>query len=408
LTAYTARNTEAGAVHGESPRSNLVFWQWGVDGGYAQLSPRDAEEFDAIAEAASRPSEDLVCSVRPDVGLLDGPSAQAGIFWTRAMDSELSAVELAAQKPQPQLASMPMRSLGTLPADPPWVFFDLHTDHLGTVRLITDNAGTLVSRHDYYPFGEVMKGLASFNTHQFTGHERDSESGIDYMLARYYGSALPRFLSPDPLGGTESDPQSWNRYAYVRNNPIRLVDPTGMIWAPGTPMPILPGDPNGCTMCHDFDNGTQEQRDFLYAQQEKARVAASPGFKAWFKSKTKLDWDTEMSRGGGTRIDLDQKPDKKSDDAQTSPDGTIRLNVTRLTDPDYAQHVLAHEEGHRASTLSGYGLRGNDLIPPDTRAYLDHKYRNDKARVLLDLYDGYIGVAFEYMVFSRIMTYDLP
>ena len=44
-------------------------------------------------------------------------------------------------------------------------------------------------------------------------------------------------------------PQSWNRYSYVLGNPMTLVDPTGMYWAPGTPMPILPGDPNGCTMC---------------------------------------------------------------------------------------------------------------------------------------------------------------
>jgi RHS repeat-associated protein len=64
----------------------------------------------------------------------------------------------------------------------------------------------------------------------FTGKERDSESGLDYFGARYFGSALGRFTSPDPLMASAhaSNPQSWNRYAYALNNPLRFVDPDGM------------------------------------------------------------------------------------------------------------------------------------------------------------------------------------
>jgi RHS repeat-associated protein len=61
-----------------------------------------------------------------------------------------------------------------------------------------------------------------------TGKERDSESGNDYFGARYYGSSMARFMSPDD--GTDqdpSDPQSWNLYAYVRNNPLINTDPDG-------------------------------------------------------------------------------------------------------------------------------------------------------------------------------------
>jgi RHS repeat-associated protein len=63
-----------------------------------------------------------------------------------------------------------------------------------------------------------------------TGKERDSESGLDYFGARYFGSALGRFTSPDPLMASAhaSNPQSWNRYAYALNNPLRFVDPDGM------------------------------------------------------------------------------------------------------------------------------------------------------------------------------------
>ena len=51
--------------------------------------------------------------------------------------------------------------------------------------------------------------------------------GNDYMHARYYSSNLGRFLSVDPVGGTVGSSQSWNRYAYVENNPIASIDPTG-------------------------------------------------------------------------------------------------------------------------------------------------------------------------------------
>jgi len=63
---------------------------------------------------------------------------------------------------------------------------------------------------------------------KFTGKERDSESGLDNFEARYLGSSLGRFMSPDPMGGKTQDPQSLNRYAYVRNNPLKFTDPSGM------------------------------------------------------------------------------------------------------------------------------------------------------------------------------------
>jgi len=65
---------------------------------------------------------------------------------------------------------------------------------------------------------------------KFTGKERDSESGLDDFGARYFGSSLGRFQTPDPLlnSGRPWDPQTWNRYAYARNNPLNIVDPTGL------------------------------------------------------------------------------------------------------------------------------------------------------------------------------------
>ncbi|MFN9296123.1 MAG: RHS repeat-associated core domain-containing protein, partial [Acidobacteriota bacterium] len=63
----------------------------------------------------------------------------------------------------------------------------------------------------------------------FTGKERDAETGLDYFDARYFSGAQGRFTSPDrpQLDQHAEDPQSWNLYSYVRNNPLRFIDPTG-------------------------------------------------------------------------------------------------------------------------------------------------------------------------------------
>jgi RHS repeat-associated protein len=121
----------------------------------------------------------------------------------------------------------------------------LVSDHLGTPRMIFDKTGSLanVKRHDYLPFGEELfapaggrsaaQGYASGDgvRQQFTNQERDVETGLDYFGARYFGSPQGRFTSPDPLlqSGRVATPQSWNRYTYVLNNPLRLIDPDGLM-----------------------------------------------------------------------------------------------------------------------------------------------------------------------------------
>jgi len=116
------------------------------------------------------------------------------------------------------------------PADPPFKIYDLHADHLGNVRMVTDEDGAPVSQHDYFPFGEEIMPMADETTKRFTGHERDGETGLDYMFARYYGSNLGRFLGVDPVVKFRRNsrfPQRWNRYAYVLSNPLKYIDPDG-------------------------------------------------------------------------------------------------------------------------------------------------------------------------------------
>jgi len=104
-----------------------------------------------------------------------------------------------------------------------------HTDALGSVRAVTDAAGNVVARHDYFPFGDEPASAPDRAAQRFTGAERDPESSMDYFQARYYMQRLGRFTSSDPehIGGNPADPQSWNAYAYARNNPLRFVDMFG-------------------------------------------------------------------------------------------------------------------------------------------------------------------------------------
>jgi len=109
------------------------------------------------------------------------------------------------------------------------------TDPLGTKRIQASNLGTVDLTCIGLPFGNGP-GCTGADTsplgteHRFTEKERDTESGNDYFNARYYSSAMGRFMSPDPIIMNDLrmiNPQRWNKYAYVINNPLILTDPTG-------------------------------------------------------------------------------------------------------------------------------------------------------------------------------------
>jgi len=97
-------------------------------------------------------------------------------------------------------------------------------DHL-SARVITNENATTTSQISHYPFGEAPGVTYKWN---FTSYEKDAESGNHYAMARYHANRLGRFLSPDPLAGRRGDPQSLNRYSYVRNDPVNFVDPSGL------------------------------------------------------------------------------------------------------------------------------------------------------------------------------------
>jgi len=116
------------------------------------------------------------------------------------------------------------------------------TDQLGSPRVLVNSLGEVVSRRDFMPFGEEITPDGTHRTadlkynfgdnirQKFTGYQKDEETQLAFAEARMYQNLHGRFTAVDPLlaSGKSADPQTFNRYVYVMNNPLIYTDPTGL------------------------------------------------------------------------------------------------------------------------------------------------------------------------------------
>jgi RHS repeat-associated protein len=144
------------------------------------------------------------------------------------------------------------------------------TDPLGTRRMQLSgnlaNLGQPETDFQSLPFGDQLNTFSDqyapasaddATPLHFTGKERDTESGNDYFGARYYSSAMGRFMSPDPSQlyfADPTNPQSLNLYSYVQNNPLVNIDPDGLDC-------IFFGDTSGTISEIDHGNSAQDASD---------------------------------------------------------------------------------------------------------------------------------------------------
>jgi RHS repeat-associated protein len=120
------------------------------------------------------------------------------------------------------------------------VTYFLHGDVLASVSIVTNQANTGIQDLIYSPWGFVqggMNGGAQKDERFASMLERDQETQLDPTPNRQYANGIFRWLSSDPAGTKAAkldDPQTWNMYAYVRNNPTTFTDPTGLdLWERG-------------------------------------------------------------------------------------------------------------------------------------------------------------------------------
>ncbi|MGC1377270.1 MAG: polymorphic toxin-type HINT domain-containing protein, partial [Anaerolineales bacterium] len=102
-------------------------------------------------------------------------------------------------------------------------------DGHGSVRSLTDAAGSLTDSYDYSAFGETLNHTgSSANPYQYTGQQFDAQTGLYDLRARYYDPGVGQFLSQDTNSYNINDPAQLNRYTYTANNPVNFIDPLGL------------------------------------------------------------------------------------------------------------------------------------------------------------------------------------
>ncbi|WP_370981621.1 RHS repeat-associated core domain-containing protein [Agaribacterium sp. ZY112] len=200
----------------------------------------------------------------------------------------------------------------------------LHLDHLGSTETITDEYGNVQQRLSYDPWGQ--RQLATWVTgapsldglptdRGYTGHEMLDDIGLIHMNGRVYDPEIGRFLSPDLLIQAPTNTQSFNRYSYVFNNPLSLVDPSGYEAEDGG---------GGCTWrfgqcagsAPTFHNGMQVIGDtsHLYSF-DNVEIASYYFGLGWMGDTAVSAWGFEQ--GGQSSIDRylrDEKGDIKHDE----------------------------------------------------------------------------------------------
>ena len=130
-------------------------------------------------------------------------------------------------------------------------------DAIGSVRMVFDASGNVLTRMDYTPFGSEVQTAAGLPARRFADLHRDSEAGLDYAQARSYHVRTGRFSAPDPMYGTLGEPQGWNRYAYALNAPLTHTDVTGLC-----PQPEVTNESSGVGVCVPF--GTYNVPEFKF------------------------------------------------------------------------------------------------------------------------------------------------
>ncbi|MDT8070390.1 MAG: RHS repeat-associated core domain-containing protein, partial [Terriglobia bacterium] len=123
-----------------------------------------------------------------------------------------------------------------------------HSDWLGSSRFASTTSQTMYSSSAYAPYGEQYAGAGS-NDQNFTGQQQDTTSGLYDFMFRRLGQIQGRWISPDPGGlgvVNPANPQTWNRYAYVSNNPMSFTDPYGLQMGYTCPQDQTGEDGTGC------------------------------------------------------------------------------------------------------------------------------------------------------------------
>jgi RHS repeat-associated protein len=250
-------------------------------------------------------------------------------------------------------------------------------DHLGSPRVIANQSGTILGRQSFAPFGGG--GTSDGGMLQFTGHERDAatlgnSTLPDYMHARFYNASWGRFLSVDPvldLKQAMKNPQGWNRYTYVFNNPLRFTDPTGKYTC----------------------NGTKDQCKAFEASLSVVRAAANEATRTRQPGAAALNAIVALYGKAGVKNDVSVVVKATGIPGATGSAATVGGKTTVTVDTAYLNNVVtsgrgyvdlaktaAHEGDHALQMLSNKSLQTSmsfkDVLFLEKSAWRTENYIN--------------------------------
>jgi RHS repeat-associated protein len=223
-----------------------------------------------------------------------------------------------------------MLTLFALPTQAAVEMYYIHNDHLGTPRVITNQAQQVVWRGQLKPFGETMVEVEAITNHRrFPGQRFDIESRLHYNYFRDYDPRTGRYMQSDPigLGG------GLNTYAYVGGNPVNWVDPLGL------EVRVVTSDPVAAKILMDAYarlNRTKKGMEICETLEK------SPDL---FEIRP-INQDAFYCPPGAT----DPKCQGKTRTTFVDPYNNIELPTTNGMQPASKPVVLGHELGHATGT----------------------------------------------------------
>ena len=238
--------------------------------------------------------------------------------------------------------------------DPYGLHFHL-SDWLGNRRVqVSGTTGSAELTCANNPWGTGLScaesqygGQPDATEHHFTGKERDTESGLDYFGARYYGSNMGRMMSPDSgVDQHPEDPQTWNLYSYGRNNPLAFVDPTGE---------YVCGSNVSSQQCDNFQKGLDEAQKGANALKDKYGADSSQYKDAQRAidsyGKQNVDNGVTIMAGKAGSDSLTQVANTAGPQTADNPNGqkiTVTLGTDKLDGSEGNGLDIGHEGSHVA------------------------------------------------------------
>jgi RHS repeat-associated protein len=160
----------------------------------------------------------------------DAENQRLGVNQTSYVINSQPALSQVLVKEENGKKTFYVYGLGLLGEERAGEYLVYHFDFRGSTVALSNNAGKVVERFQYGPYGELVKGEVSVTPFLFNGKYgvMTEGNGLYYMRARFYSAAMKRFVNMDVLVGSMSEGQTLNRYAFVTGEPISSVDPFGL------------------------------------------------------------------------------------------------------------------------------------------------------------------------------------